>query len=49
MYQNGIYANTALKPQSFVVFAALKLYVDAAFLSASLCMLEVIEDSAVTV
>ena len=49
MYQTGIHASSAIKPQSSVVFAAHKLYVDAAFLMLSLCVFEAGEDSAITV
>lgn len=49
MYQTGIHASSAVKPQSSVVLAAHKLYVDAAFLVPSLYVFEAVEDSATTV
>lgn len=49
MYQTGIHASSAVKPQSSVVLAAHKLYVDAAFLVPSLYVFVAVEDSATTV
>lgn len=47
--ETGIHASSAVKPQSSVVLAAHKLYVDAAFLVPSLYVFEAVEDSATTV
>ena len=49
MYQAAIHASSAIKPQSSVVLAAHKLYVDDAFTVLSLYVFEAVEDFATTV
>jgi len=49
MYQAAIHASSAIKPQSSVVLAAHKLYVDDAFTVPSSYVFEAVEDFATTV